>query len=172
MPETKPLKKMSTATVMEVARGTALEAPTVHTGLYAVFGIVSGTAPAPTQFDKNGVVLIGRFKAVRAKDRQVFTAEKLYLPDSTYQKQMAAAVKADEQGEVHPVRFGFNVGFAPMPSSPTGYNFTCTPMLDVAEQDALAEIEHQIDLDKFLPKLAAPAAPEEKKVAAIGGAKK
>jgi hypothetical protein len=163
-----PLKKMSTATIMQITRGDKMEAPTVATGLYAVFGVVSGTSPAPTQFDKNGVVLLGRFKAVRAKDRAEFTSEKLYLPDATYQRSLAEAVKADENGEVHPVRMGFNIGFSPMPSSPTGYNFTCVPMLDVKEQDALAEIEHQIDLDKFLPRLGGP---EKEKVAAIGGKK-
>jgi len=153
-----PLKKMTVALVMEIARGEKMPAPTVPTGLCAIYGVVTGTAPAKTQFDKDGVVLIGRFKAVRAKDRKAFTAEKLYLPDNTYQKQLAAAVAPDANGEIHYVNFGFNIGFSPMPSSPTGYNFTCVPMLDVKAQDQFAEIEHQIDLDKFLPKLiAAPA---------------
>lgn len=154
-----PLKKMSTATIMETPRGEKMQPPNAHTGLYAVYGVASGLAPAKTQFDANGIVLIGRFKAVRAKDRKTFSAEKLFLPDKTYQSQIATFLKADENGEVHPVKFGFNVGFSPMASSPAGYIFTCSPMLDVKEQDALAAIEHELDLDKFLPKLlAAPAA--------------
>lgn len=167
MSDVTPLKKMSPATVMEMPRGEKMPPPLVPTGLCAIYGVVSGTAPSKTQFDANGVVLIGRFEAVRAKDRKRFTSEKLYLPDQTYQKQLAAAVKPDDNGEVHPVRFGFNIGFSPMPSSPTGYNFTCEPMLDVKEQDALNEVRHQIDLDKFLPKLI--AAPD--KVANIGNKK-
>lgn len=157
---THPLKKITTKSVMEVERGNPLIAPTTHQSLFAVYGVVTGTAPAPTNFDKDGVVLIGRFKAVRGKDRKMFTSEKLFLPDSTYQKQLAAMIKPDENGEIHQVNFGFNVGYAPMPGSPTGYNFTCSPMLDVKAQDALAAIEDQLDLDKFLPKLlAAPGAP-------------
>lgn len=160
MSVTHPLKKMSTATVMEMPRGEKMQAPAAHTPLCAIYGVVTGFAKSKSAFDPEDVVLIGRFKAVRAKDRKEFTAEKLHLPDKTYQKQLAEAVKPDANGEIHYVNFGFNIGFAPMPSSPTGYNFTCSPMLDVKAQDQFAEIERQIDLDKFLPKLL--KAPEDK----------
>lgn len=164
MSETHPLKKMSTSSVMELARGEKMQPPTTHTPLCAIYGVVTGFAKSKSAYDPDDVVLIGRFKAVRAKDRKAFTAEKLHLPDKTYQKQLAEAVRPDTNGEVHYVNFGFNIGFAPMPSSPTGYNFTCSPMLDVKAQDQFAEIEHQIDLDKFLPKLlAAPADKNAKK---------
>lgn len=163
MPEVNPLKKMSVATIMETPRGEKMQAPTAHTPLCAIYGVVSGFAKSKSAFDSEDVVLIGRFEGVRASDRKKFSAEKLHLPDKTYQKQLAEAVKADAQGEVHPTRFGFNIGFAPMAGSPTGYNFTCVPMLDVKSQDALAEIRHEIDLDKFLPKLLAAPADKAKK---------
>lgn len=164
-----PLKKMTVKEIMEIGRGGALEIPKEHTQLAVIYGVVTASIAKPTQFNKNEVLLMGRFKAVRAKDRQEFTAERLYLPDSDYQKQLAQANCPDrDSGEVFEINFAYNVGYKPLPGSPTGYAFTCSPVIDYKVQDALADVEKQINFDKVLPALAAPSAEKP----ADGGKKK
>lgn len=153
-----PLKKMTVKEVMEIGRGDALEVPTGHTQLFVVYGVVTASIDKPTQFNKKEVLLMGRFKAVRAKDRQEFTSERLYLPDSDYQQQLAAANRPDkESGEVFEISLAYNVGYKPLPGSPTGYAFTVSPVIDYKVQDALADVEKQINFDKVFAALPAPA---------------
>jgi len=152
-----PLKKITAKDVMEVEKGKLLQVPDKHTQLFVVYGVVTASLKKPSKHDANQMLLMGRFKAVRASDRQEFTSQQLYLPDRDYQNQLATANCPDrETGEVNEISLAFNVGYK-AGASPTGYVFTCEPVIDYKVQDALADVEKQINFDKVLPALAGPA---------------
>lgn len=156
-----PLKKI---TARDVNEG-PLATPTTHTPLYVVYGVVTSTVAKKSKFNAGATepLLMGRFKAVRARDRQEFTAERLYIPDRDYQNQLAAACFNAETGEVNEISIAYSVGYKPSSTSPVGYTFTVSPVIDYKVQDALADVEKQINFDKVLPALAAPV--DDKKAA-------
>lgn len=158
-----PLKKIAVKEVMETPKGQNLAIPEAgaHVQLFVVYGVVTASIKKPSKHDPNQMLLMGRFKAVRASDRKEFSAEQLYLPDRDYQNQLAAANCPDRStGEVNEISVAYNIGYK-AGASPTGYVFTCQPVIDYKVQDALADVEKQINFDKVLPALAAPASGSE-----------
>lgn len=161
------LKKITTKDVVG-----ELKAPETFTQLYYVYGAVTGAKEQKGKFKDKEYVLIGRFEAVRVSDRQEFKAQKLYLPDMSYQDSLAATVLTPtKDGEVVEPEFAFMIGYDKHAKSPTGYSFTCEPMTDTRAQDRLAAVKNLLGnaklLERFnLPALAAPV------VADIGGKRK
>lgn len=156
-----PLKRLTPRDINEGP----LPVPLVHTQLFIVYGVVTASVQKKSKFDvtRTEPMLMGRFKAVRARDRQEFTGERLYLPDRDYQTQIANANCPDrETGEVNEISIAYNIGYKPASSSPAGYTFTVQPVIDYKVQDALADVEKQINFDKVLPALAAPEKMAEK----------
>lgn len=161
-----PLKKITVAEVMtqEFMKGTK---PTSHTLLMYIIGAVTGAVQKKSKHKEDQKLLLGRFEATRISDRQVFTAERLYLPDNDYQEQLAKASAPTADGEVNEVEFGFMIGWRPQSSSPTGYVFSVEPMTDTRAQDRLASVRKLVNetdlLKRFnLPALAAPTADKKK----------
>lgn len=164
------LKKLTIASILEPR---TLSVPANPERLCVIYGAATGATVKPTKFNKEQKVLIGRFEAVRASDRQVFNSQFLYLPDNTYQEQIANMCTNFETGETKEISFGFAISFK-AGASPTGYVFTMEPMTDQKAQDALADVRKTLmpNLDKFLPALAAPATPAAPAAAAAGSSKK
>ena len=162
------LKKITTKEIVG-----DLKAPDRFTQLYYVYGAVTGAKEGKGKFKDKEYVLIGRFEAVRVSDRQEFTAQRLYLPDATYQDSLAEMVlKGTADGEAVEPEFAFMIGFDKHAKSPTGYAFTCEPMTDTRAQDRLSNVKKLLNdtklLERFnLPALAAP----ESKVAEIGASR-
>lgn len=156
MNKSEPLKKLTPGTVMGVKKDDRLPVPESHTVLYTVYGVVTGVIDKPTQHNKNQKLLMGRFEAVRASDRQTYTSLQLYLPDNNYQEQLAAACRNKDTGEISEISCAFLIGYK-AGASPTGYVWTVEPVLDTKAQDALADVRKMMPFDKILPALAAPS---------------
>lgn len=162
-----PLKKITTADI--VGKDFLKTLPKGHELLYYVYGAVTGAVTKPSKHKQEQKLLLGRFEAVRISDRQVFTGERLYLPDNDYQEKLAAASGPDKDtGEIREPEFGFMIGWRPQSSSPTGYVFSCEPMTDTKAQDRLSNVRKLVSetdlLKRFnLPALSAPAKDDKKK---------
>jgi hypothetical protein len=149
------LKKMTHKDVMGVEKFAPPKAP-MH--LYAVIGVANGARIKPTQFSAEQYVISGRFKAIR-NDGDEFESLECYLPEPA-QSVIAEAIKDKvnaETGEVTkpaPIEFAYMIGIAPSKRGALGYTWTCEPMMDEKEQNALSAIELAVKgkLPKFLPK--------------------
>jgi len=156
------LKKITTKEIVG-----DLKAPDKFSQLYYVYGAVTGAKKQKGKFKDEEYVLIGRFEAVRVSDRQEFTAQRLYLPDTTYQDSLAMTVLTPTaDGEVVEPEFAFMIGYDKHAKSPTGYAFTCEPMTDTRAQDRLSNVKKLLNDSKLLERFNLPAL-ESPKVANI-----
>ena len=161
-----PLKKITVAEIM--GKDFLKAPPKEHAQLFYVIGACTGAVDKPSKHRDDQKLLMGRFEAVRLSDGKTFTSERLYLPDNDYQEQLAKASGVDANGEVREPEFGFMIGWQPNTKSPTGYVFSCEPMLDTKAQDRLSAVRNRLSESKLLerfgvkPALAAPSADKKK----------
>jgi hypothetical protein len=156
------LKKITTKDIVG-----ELKAPDKAMQLYYVYGAVTGAKSQKGKYKEKEFLLIGRFEAVRVSDRQEFTAQRLYLPDATYQDSLATTVLTpNADGEVVEPEFAFMIGYGPHAKSPTGYAFTCEPMTDTRAQDRLSNVKKLLNDSKLLERFNLPAL-EAPKVSSI-----
>lgn len=150
---TKVIKKITPKDVMELGRGAKLPKPESQTKLYIVYGVANGLVSKPTAFDADQFAIAGRFEAIRASDQQRFSAEYLYLPGDAHDRVVTMLKPNLDTGLIPEFQLAFDIGYAPNADSPTGYTFSCSPVLDTKAQDLLADTRKTIDgmLAKLLP---------------------
>lgn len=146
------VKSITPKNIMQLKRGEKLPMPKAPTKLYVVYGAANGLVAKPTNFDADQFAIAGRFEAVRASDRQTFSSEYLYLPGDAHDRIVTALNPNKDTGLIPELTLAFEVGYGPG-ESPTGYVFTCSPVLDTKAQDALADARKQVSgmLAKLLP---------------------
>ncbi len=93
------------------------------------------TKAQPGQTDKGEYLkLIGEFRAVNLISGEVFEAGVCLLPNFISDR-IAGALQVSEQ-----VEFALAIGAKVNPGSVTGYEFTCTPLVEAAPSDRLANL--------------------------------
>lgn len=151
--EVKQVKSITPKMILELGRGAKLAKPEKPEKLYIVFGVATGLVPKPTAFDADQFAIAGRFEAIRAKDQQRFAAEYLYLPGDKHDQVVNLMQPNKDTGLLPEFELAFEIGYAPNADSPTGYVFSCSPVLDTKVQDKLADTRRQVEsmLGKLLP---------------------
>lgn len=165
------LKKITVGEIYAYGRPSTdnkLKVPSEPTKLCYIYGAVTGAVIKPSKFDDKQQMLMGRFEGVRVSDRQVFTSERLYLPDNDHQNALAALCGPDEKtGEIREPEFALMIGYRADGKSPTGYVFTVESITDTRAQDRLASVRQQLSSTKLLERFNLPALPDQS-----GGKKK
>jgi hypothetical protein len=115
--------------------------------LYTIYGVCSGIKTGETD---NGewVSFEGEFKATRDSDNEVFRAPRAFLSEPACGMLQAALESGDT------VELAFNVSIVPA-NNAYGYEYRCSPLLEIAETDAIAALEQKIRLRLDAPKSAA-----------------
>lgn len=146
------LKSITPKAVLEIAKTAKVPVPKAAETLYVVFGVANGLMVKPSAFDADQQVICGRFEAVRAKDQQRFNAMQLYLPGDSHDVIVNALKPNADTGLIPELQLAFKIGYRPE-ETPTGYAWTCEPVLDTRAQDLLADTRRQVDamLGKLLP---------------------
>lgn len=151
---TELLRKITNKTVL--GKEFLSVAPKEATKLYTIFGTISGYKADSGDFG-DFVIFAGDFVAALESDKtKEFRAPKCIVPvpmDSVlvamYDK--AVADMADEDGEL-PIgkkavcQFAVEIGYKPE-STPTGYEWTVTPLIEMQPNDAISSLRSQLALE-------------------------
>lgn len=121
--------------------------------LLEIFGAARKSAPGET--DKGPFIrFIGDFKAINLETGEVFRSTRCILPNFVGE-QVWSAMKADASGKEVECAFGFRIGAHFDETAVTKYVYDVTPLLPIAENDAISMIEQAARSGSPLPPPAA-----------------
>lgn len=145
------LRKITNKTVLgkEFLQAT----PKEPTKLYTLYGVISGYQAGTTEYGEF-LKFKGDFKAKVAHDGKEFRAPACIVPvpmDNVLAGMYDAAVKEmvdPETGELPSgkrpqCQFAVEIGYKPG-DTPTGYEWTVTPLMEMQENDAIVALENQL----------------------------
>lgn len=134
-------------------------------GVMRVIGESRGYKTGNTAFGEF-VAFTGQFRATNMATGEIYTGPNLFLPDVA-----SGLMRAQHDSSEGPIQFAFDIGVQPA-STPHGYEYTVTPLMEPSESDPLAALEAKLtanapalvfDAPKAAPETA--AAPEAEKQA-------
>jgi len=116
--------------------------------LARIFGIASGIKVAKGQNGEPVYGVTGDFRGINIeKPGDTFQSGILYLPGGINEMLLAAVdtgeVDAKDKPVYREVQFAFDI-FAKPSSSPAGYQFEATPVIDAKETDVMAELSSKL----------------------------
>lgn len=176
------LKKITTKDVLGDDFKPATEAEKGPQRLYLVIGVASAVIPDETNYGQY-YRYIGSFEAERLSDKVKFSSGVCILPEpigTMVGSQLLEVVKPEDVSEetsednkgnkktrkrykVPSAQFAFVIGIKPSKKGGRGYEWTCEPIVQPRESDALADLRKVVDTGmKALPVLGKP---EETKAA-------
>jgi hypothetical protein len=115
--------------------------------LLRIVGVTNAVKKGMSEFGP-WVAFLGSFEGTNVQTGEVFRSSKCLLPESA-----TAALNLAVNGD-NMVEFGFDIGVKPA-STPTGYEYTVTPLLETADTDPLQILKNKMS---GVPALAAPTA--------------
>lgn len=127
--------------------------------LYTVYGVATGVRSGESNFGA-WESLIGNFEACRTDDGVMFGSSQCFLPDPVG-GMVAGQLNG---GETSSVQFAVMIGAKPSDTA-IGYEYTVTPLVEPAENDALSVLREKVSAQKALPapaKEKSPSAPKKK----------
>lgn len=132
------LKKLSAKTIMGKIR-----APEKATGLYRIFGQVTGVRSGTGD---NGVwnAFLGAFEAHRMDTGEVFQGSQCFLPSGISELLVAQVRKATDNNDTASIEFAIEVGVKPT-DTPIGYEYTVKNLIKPTGGDPLAALRGKVD---------------------------
>jgi len=121
----------------------ALKEPEKPVKLLQVYGLVRSSEVGKTTYGEY-IRFRGNFEAVNLETGQMYQSGALILPAIAESLLYGAAASLEEGSAL---RFAFEIGIKPS-KSPTGYDYTVTPLVEGSENDPLADLRSQV---KALP---------------------
>lgn len=106
-------------------------------GVMRVIGESRGYKTGNTAFGEF-VAFTGQFRATNMATGEIFTGPNLFLPDVA-----SGLMRAQHDSAEGPIEFAFDIGVQPA-STPHGYEYTVTPLMEPSASDPLAALEAKL----------------------------
>lgn len=113
--------------------------------LFRATGIATGFKTGIATYGE-WIAFIGNFEIVKVETGEIFRGGKLFLPP------IASNLLQGAMGN-GPVEFGFDIGVTPAIKSSVGYEWSATPIMEVAENDPIKLMQAKL---KNAPAIPAP----------------
>jgi hypothetical protein len=117
--------------------------------LYSIIGICTGYKTGESSFG-GWVGFIGQFEATRFSDEERFISPVAFIPEPASSMMLSAITQLEKRQMEVNLKFAFIIGVK-WSESAIGYEYTVEPVMQAAQNDALAELREQ--MNAHLPQL-------------------